>query len=369
MLRMTNIKNNSEFRIEVAPMMGYTHRHFRYLARLFSPNSLLYTEMVTTAALLHTRQAAPEKWRRYLDFHPAEHPLVLQLGGSCPHDLAECARMAEQWGYDAVNLNVGCPSERVQSGLLGAVLFRYPETVRDCLSAMRAAVSIPVTIKTRLGVDHQDSYEDMLQFMRTVCKSGVSTWVIHARKAWLHGLSPKENRHIPPLQPERVLRIKQDFPDLTVILNGGITTVEGALSYRGQVDGVMLGRAVMRHMAVLSHLEHALITSPSAAYTTTTAMPAVLTPTGMHALLTNYIHYAGSQYGAGVPVSSLIAPLLSVFHGKKGAKQWRSHWTQLGNQMRKQLQKQPGQPRDAGQCIAQLMTALHTLQDLYTLFD
>jgi tRNA-dihydrouridine synthase A len=240
----------------VAPMMDWTDRHCRYFHRLLSPHALLYTEMVTAPAVLHGDR------ERLLGFDAFEHPVALQLGGSEPADLAAAARIGADLGYDEINLNVGCPSDRVQSGRFGACLMREPALVADCVAAMRAAVSIPVTVKCRLGVDEQDEYADLERFVETVRASGCETFIVHARKAWLEGLSPKENREVPPLNYERVYRLKREFPELHVVVNGGVSSVAAVEEHLRHVDGVMLGRTAYHEPYRLAELEHALYGEP-----------------------------------------------------------------------------------------------------------
>src|ERR1035437_1961558 len=215
----------------VAPMLDWTDRHCRYFHRLLTKHALLYTEMVTTGALLHGDVA------RHLRYNVEEHPLALQLGGSEPHDLAHCARLGEQWGYDEINLNCGCPSERVQRGAFGACLMNEPRLVADCVKAMLDAVSIPVTVKHRIGIDQVENYAFVRDFIGEVSRSGCDVFIVHARNAWLKGLSPKDNRDIPPLRYERVYQLKRDFPDLAIVLNGGVTTTEQVQQHLLQVDG------------------------------------------------------------------------------------------------------------------------------------
>lgn len=226
-------------------MMDWTDRHDRYFLRLISKHLLLYTEMVTTGAIIHGDRS------HLLDFDTSEQPLALQLGGSDPKDLAKCAVIAEQWGYSEVNLNVGCPSDRVQSGKFGACLMAEPELVRDCMKAMIEAVSIPVTIKTRIGIDRQDTFDELHQFVSTVMQSGCKTFIIHARKAWLDGLSPKQNRDIPPLCYDKVYKIKQQFPELEIIINGGIKSLAECEKHLQYVDGVMIGREAYQNPYML----------------------------------------------------------------------------------------------------------------------
>ncbi|HVT32427.1 MAG TPA: tRNA dihydrouridine(20/20a) synthase DusA [Rhodanobacteraceae bacterium] len=245
----------------VAPMMDWTDRHCRYFHRLLSPHALLYTEMVTAAAVLHGDRA------RLLGFDPAEHPVALQLGGAEPRELAAAARIGADLGYDEINLNVGCPSDRVQSGRFGACLMREPALVADCVAAMRASVAgsdrrVPVTVKCRLGVDEQDEHADLARFVGTVRASGCTVFVVHARKAWLEGLSPKENREVPPLDYERVYRLKDEFPELTIVVNGGIASVDDVHAHLRRVDGVMLGRTAYHEPYRLAEVEHALYGAP-----------------------------------------------------------------------------------------------------------
>jgi tRNA-dihydrouridine synthase A len=237
-------------------MIDWTDRHCRYFHRLLSPHALLYTEMVTAPAVLHGDRA------RLLGFDAFEHPVALQLGGSGPAELAAAARIGADLGYDEINLNVGCPSDRVQSGRFGACLMREPALVADCIAAMRAAVSIPVTVKCRLGVDEQDEYADLERFVETVRASGCETFIVHARKAWLEGLSPKENREVPPLNYERVYRLKREFPELHVVVNGGVSSVAAVEEHLRHVDGVMLGRTAYHEPYRLAELEHALYGEP-----------------------------------------------------------------------------------------------------------
>jgi tRNA-dihydrouridine synthase A len=254
-------ENVSPWQVLVAPMMDWTDRHCRYFHRLLSPHARLYTEMVTTGAVLHGDRA------RLLGFDAAEHPLALQLGGHEPAELAACARIGADLGYDEINLNVGCPSDRVQSGRFGACLMREPALVADGVAAMRAAVSdlgrhVPVTVKCRIGVDDQDDYEDLHRFAEVLVGAGLEVLIVHARKAWLHGLSPKENREIPPLNYARVYQLKREFPQLTVVINGGIVEAAAARQHLQQVDGVMLGRAAYHDPYVLARVDHELFGTP-----------------------------------------------------------------------------------------------------------
>ena len=245
----SGMHHDEAYKLCVAPMMDWTDRHCRYFHRLLAPNARLYTEMVTTGAVLHGDR------EHILGFSAAEHPVAIQLGGSEPAELAASARIAAEFGYDEINLNVGCPSDRVQRGAFGACLMREPGLVRDCLAAMREAVTIPVTVKTRLGVDECDSWAFLRDFVGTVAESGVDTFIIHARKAWLKGLSPRQNRKVPPLDYQRVYRLKQEFPTLTVVLNGGLADGEAVAAALARVDGVMLGRAAYQNPWLLAGLQ------------------------------------------------------------------------------------------------------------------
>jgi tRNA-dihydrouridine synthase A len=240
----------------VAPMMDWTDRHCRYFHRLLAPHARLYTEMVTAPAVLHGDRA------RLLGFDASEHPVALQLGGADPRELAAAARIGADLGYDEINLNVGCPSDRVQSGRFGACLMREPALVADCVAAMRASVPIPVTVKCRLGVDEQDEYADLAHFVAEVSRTGCTVFVVHARKAWLEGLSPKENREVPPLNYARVYRLKEEFPGLTIVVNGGVASLDDVHAHLRRADGVMLGRAAYHEPYRLAEIEHALYGTP-----------------------------------------------------------------------------------------------------------
>ena len=239
-------------RFSVAPMLDWTDRHCRYFHRLLSKHALLYTEMVTTGALIHGDK------HRFLQFNASENPVAFQLGGSNPKDLAVCAKMVEEYGYDEINLNVGCPSDRVQNGSFGACLMAEPALVAECIAAMSQVVSIPVTVKSRIGIDDKDSYEELVQFIGTIADTGCKTFIVHARKAWLKGLSPKQNREVPPLDYERVYQLKRDFPGLEIIINGGITTLEQAALMLDQVDGVMVGREAYQNPYILAGVDNLL---------------------------------------------------------------------------------------------------------------
>ena len=292
-------------RLNVAPMMDWTDRHCRYFHRLLAPSALLYTEMVTTGAVLHGDR------ERLIGFNEEEHPLALQLGGSDPADLAECARIAQRRGYDEVNLNVGCPSDRVQRGRFGACLMLEPALVRDCLSAMRDAVEIPVTVKTRLGVDDHYSYDYFSNFVSELARSGCDIFIVHARKAWLSGLSPKENRDVPELRYDWVTRLKQEQPELTIVVNGGIKTVAEALEMLEMLDGIMLGRAAYHTPWLLAELQAELFGTGG-----------IDSRDQLVAIMTRYI---SAQTAQGVPVKNISRHLLGLFQGLPGAKRWRRY--------------------------------------------
>jgi len=286
-------------------MMDRTDRHCRYFHRLLTSSAILYTEMVTTGALLHGER------ERLLGFHEAEHPLALQLGGSDPAELAACARIAADWGYDEINLNVGCPSDRVQKARFGACLMREPELVRECVHAMLGAVEIPVTVKTRLGIDELDSYAWFSDFIHRVAESGCTVFVIHSRKAWLDGLSPKENRDIPELRYEWVYRLKRDLPHLSIILNGGVETASEMMEHLQHVDGVMLGRAAYQNPWILCECEEAL--------TGTACMQ------NRAAVAREMARYAQMQLADGVPLKHISRHVLGLFQGMPGARSWRRY--------------------------------------------
>jgi len=243
-----NIENTQSPRISVAPMMDWTTKDYRFFARLFNPNVILYTEMVTTGAIIYGGA------NRHLDYNNEEHPIVLQLGGSNPKELAACTKMAQDWGYDEVNLNVGCPSDRVQNNKIGACLMAEPDLVAECIAEMRNSVDIPVTVKHRIGIDDMQSYEEMLHFVDTIAKTGCNNFIVHARIALLQGLSPKENRDVPPLRYEDVYRLKQERPELLIEINGGVKTFVETQEHLKHVDGVMIGREAYHNPYLLAEL-------------------------------------------------------------------------------------------------------------------
>ncbi len=290
----------------MAPMLDWTDRHCRYFHRLISRHALLYTEMVTTGALLHGDPS------RFLQFNNAEHPVAFQLGGSDPKDLAVCAKMIEDWGYDEVNLNVGCPSDRVQNGRFGACLMAEPELVGECVATMLQAVSIPVTVKSRIGIDERDSYEELLDFVMTVANAGCNTFIVHARKAWLSGLSPKQNREVPPLRYDHVYQLKNDLSGLEIILNGGITTLDQAEEVLKHVDGVMVGREAYHNPYLLAEVDRRFFDE-------------VCRPRSRQEVLNLLIPYIQRQLKNGVRLNSISRHILGLFHGAPGARGWRRH--------------------------------------------
>lgn len=292
-------------RVCIAPMMNCTDRHDRYFLRLIAPSVLLYTEMVTTGALIHGDR------HRFLAYDPLEHPVALQVGGNNPKQLADCALFAEQYGYDEINLNVGCPSDRVQSGQFGACLMLQPELVAECVSAMMARVKIPVSVKCRIGVDDQDSYAELVNFIEKIAKVGCKIFIIHARKAWLTGLSPKENRDIPPLRYEIVHQLKNDFPDLTIIINGGIKTVAAAVEQLQFCDGVMIGREAYSNPYFLSQLEEKIFNNKNI--------------NTREVIIEKLIPYIEQQLKEKTKLSSITRHILGLFQGQPGARHWRRY--------------------------------------------
>ena len=316
---------HSAHRLSVAPMMDWTDRHCRYFHRLLSKNALLYTEMVTTGALIHGDVA------RHLQFNAEEHPVALQLGGSEPHDLAQCAKAGETWGYDEINLNCGCPSERVQRGAFGACLMAEPALVADCVKAMVDAVSIPVTVKHRIGIDKVESYDMVRDFVGTVSQAGCHTFIVHARNAWLKGLSPKANREVPPLRYEVVHRLKKDFPHLTLVINGGITTTAQIAEQLRHVDGVMLGREAYHNPWALvewdaaflntAFLNTAFLSSDESA----TALESELTREQVESQMCDYMQRESQAHGT--PWSAIARHMLGLRHGLPGSRRWRQMWS------------------------------------------
>ncbi len=291
----------------VAPMLDWTDRHERYLLRLISKHAVLYTEMITTGALIHGDA------KRYLKYNKEEHPVALQLGGSEPKAMALCAKMAEDYGYDEVNINVGCPSDRVQNGAFGACLMAEPELVAENVIAMQKAVNIPVTVKNRIGIDDMDEYQGLYRFLKIVSEAGCNTFIIHARKAWLKGLSPKQNRDVPPLNYELVYQMKKEFPQLDIIINGGIKTLEQSETHLKHVDGIMMGREVYHNPFIMKAVDEKLYKEPAA------------NNISQEKILEHYLSYMQEQLEQGVYLKHMSRHLLGLFAGQAGAKAWRRH--------------------------------------------
>jgi len=300
---------HNPWRLSVAPMMDWTDRHCRYFHRLLTRRTRLYTEMVTTGALLHGDVA------RHLAFNPEEHPLALQLGGSEPADLARCATLAQQWGYDEVNLNCGCPSERVQRGAFGACLMNEPQLVADAVKAMRDATTLPVTVKHRIGVDRQESYEFVRDFVGAVAAAGCEVFIVHARSAWLKGLSPKENRELPPLRYETVHRLKRDFPQLTIVLNGGLKTNAQIDEQLDRLDGVMIGREAY-------HQPWSMVDWDARYFGAT---PVARDRDAIEDAMVDYM--TRTQRDTGEPWSHVSRHVLGLRNGQAGARRWRQVWS------------------------------------------
>lgn len=296
--------NNFDRRLSIAPMMDHTDRHFRYFMRLLTRHAVLYTEMITTGALIHGDR------KRFLDFDEIEHPLAIQLGGSNPDDLAECAHIAESEGYDEVNLNIGCPSDRVQNGQFGACLMSNAELVAECVNTIKAQIKIPVTIKTRIGIDDHDDYTFLNNFISTTHEAGCNTFIIHARKAILNGLSPKENRKIPPLHYDRVYQIKKDHPNLHITINGGITMQEQAVSHFKYVDGIMIGRASYQNPYFITELNNSI-------FDNVVSIPSRLS------ILEQYKNYVAGQLENGEHLKNMTRHVIGLFQNQPGARGFR----------------------------------------------
>ena len=289
-------------RFSIAPMMEWTDRHCRFFHRLLTRRALIYTEMITTGALVHGNA------ERHLRFDATEHPVALQLGGSDPAELAECARLGQRYGYDEINLNCGCPSERVQRGSFGACLMAEPELVAECIQAMQDAAAAPVTVKHRLGIDHIEAYEFTRRFVECVARAGCKTFIVHARNAVLKGLSPKDNREIPPLKPGYAYRLKRDFPELEIVVNGGIDNRGQVFSHLEYVDGVMLGRAAYHDPYLLAELDAALSDGK---------------PPRRERIVQALVDYAGREVAQGESLRAIARHVLGLFHGLQGARLWR----------------------------------------------
>lgn len=298
--------SNINRKFTVAPMLDWTDRHCRYFHRLLTKQALLYTEMVTTGALLNGDV------ERHLRFNAFEQPVALQLGGSEPKEMAACARLAEDYGYAEVNINVGCPSERVQKGAFGACLMAEPHLIADCVAAMQAAVNMPVTVKNRIGIDEQQERDSLFSFVETVAQAGCQTFIVHARKAWLKGLSPKENREIPPLNYALVYELKQAFPQLEIIINGGITTLEQCQHHLQFVDGVMVGREAYHNPWLLAQVDSQLYAAPDSF-------------NQRKAVIDAFIPYVEQQLSQGGTLAPMSKPILGLFQGIAGARYWRRY--------------------------------------------
>lgn len=293
-------------RFTIAPMMDWSDRHCRYFWRLLTSKALLYTEMVTTGALIHGDRA------RFLQFNPEEQPVALQLGGSDAAELAQCARWAQEWGYNEVNLNCGCPSDRVQSGMFGACLMAQPALVAEGVSAMRDACDIPVTVKHRIGIDDMESYDELVDFITPIARAGCEVFIVHARKAWLKGLSPKENREVPPLNYDWVYQLKQDFPALTIIINGGIQTLDECDTHLMKVDGVMLGREAYQNPWMLAGVDQRIFGLDDKHIT-------------RDDIITALLPYVEQQLSCGVHLNHITRHILGLYQGVPGARKFRRH--------------------------------------------
>jgi tRNA-dihydrouridine synthase A len=288
--------------VAVAPMMDWTDRHCRFFLRLLSPSALLYTEMVTAQAVIHGNRD------KLLGLDPAERPVALQLGGSDPEQLASAAAIGAGFGYDEINLNVGCPSDRVQSGRFGACLMAEPALVRDCIAAMRAAVDVPVTVKSRIGIDDREDYGFLRDFVGSVAESGCNVFIVHARKAILAGLSPKQNREVPPLRYDHVYRLKAEFPQLFIMLNGGVRNLADVRAHLAQVDGVMIGREAYHNPYFLAEIEHAL---------------RQVEPPTREAVMAKFLDYVEARLAEGVRLAMMTRHVLGLYLGRPGARRWR----------------------------------------------
>ncbi len=308
----------------VAPMLDMTDRHCRSFLRLFSRNFRLYTEMKVAGSIIYGDRG------RFLEFDSAEHPLALQIGGCNPDELAFCAGVAEQWGYDEINLNVGCPSDRVQNAQFGACLMAKPELVAQCVKSMINAVSIPVTVKTRIGIDDMDSYRNLSNFVSQVADGGGQTFIIHARKAWLKGLSPKENRTIPPLDYETVYRLKTEYPELNIIINGGICNADQIATHLQYTDGVMMGREAYRNPWILREIDQRFFGSQSEAGNQggAASKPDEFRTRGD--LIRAFFPYIEDQLAKGACLWHITRHILGLYHGQPGARTWRRHLSTHG---------------------------------------
>jgi len=287
-------------------MLDWTDRHCRYFLRLISQHSVLYTEMITTGAIIYGDT------HHHLQMNPLEHPVALQLGGSDPTDLAKACVLASKYDYAEINLNCGCPSDRVQNGMFGAVMMKNAKITADCIAAMQDAVDLPITVKHRIGVDDFDSYEFLCEFVDTVAKSGCETFLVHARKAWLKGLSPKQNREVPELNYERVYQLKKDFPQLEIIINGGVTTLARSLDHLNHIDGVMVGREAYTNPYLLASVDQQIYGSEQ---------PVI----SREKIAEAFLDYVDNELSKGTKLQSMTRHILGLFHGMPGARQFRRH--------------------------------------------
>ncbi len=301
-----NTSGYSNHRFSIAPMMDWSDHNCRFFWRLLTRQALLYTEMVTTGALIHGDR------QRFLHYNTEEHPVALQLGGSDPQELARCAQWAQEWGYDEVNLNCGCPSDRVQSGMFGACLMANPRLVADCVRSMRDSCDIPVTVKHRIGIDHMESYGELQSFVEPVAEAGCSVFIVHARKAWLQGLSPKQNREIPPLNYAWVYQLKRDFPQLTIVINGGIQTLAECQLHLQHVDGVMLGREAYQNPWMLAEVDSLLFGVDKPA-------------DSREDVITALLPYTKQQIERGASLNHITRHILGLYQGVPGARKFRRH--------------------------------------------
>lgn len=311
-MTMHSRRNPPGARLSIAPMMDWTTAAQRYFMRRITRHALLYTEMVTTAALIHGDTA------RFLDYHAEEHPLALQLGGSDPAAMTHCAGLAENAGFDEVDINVGCPSDRVQNGAFGACMMAEPQRIADCVAEMKARVAIPVTVKTRIGIDHQDSYEFLHDFASRVADAGADRLIVHARKAWLSGLSPKENREVPPLDYARVHRLAADFPALPMSINGGFVELDTAAAQLEHVDGVMIGREAYRNPYAMAEVDARFFGDDA-------PMPSRI------AVVDAMRDYIARHLAAGGSLKSVTRHMLGLFHAQPGGRAWRRVLSEQGN--------------------------------------
>ena len=310
-VKPVNSANSISHKFSIAPMLDWTDRHCRYFYRVMSKQTVLYTEMVTTGAILHGKG-------NYLAYNDEEHPLVLQLGGSDVNAMTECAKIAEQQGYDEININVGCPSDRVQNGKFGACLMAEPQLVADCVASMQNVTKIPTTVKSRIGIDDLDSYEFLHQFLTTVSAAGCQHFIIHARKAWLSGLSPKQNRDIPPLDYQRVYQIKQDFPNIDISINGGITTFAQANEHMQHINGVMIGREVYQNPYMLTEADNEIWQANSEVKS-------------RQVVLNEMIEYVDHHVANGGRAWHVARHMLGLCNGLAGAKQFRRYLSENAN--------------------------------------